>query len=148
MTQRPKTVVLAHTKHWCAMIKRTFPDAHLQWVLDASSLKAEAERNESLAVIMEIRLNSIERDCLEITALRNHWSQCRMFAVGDPEILPWRQLLNETGFAGIYGSLSAATGLANAVKRHAAVAKLTIQPIEERVWADLPWPTAETRSEP
>ena len=144
---KPKIIVLAQSKAWCSLIRRTFAHANLRWVLDADAIQAEAATMGANVAIVEVPIANAEGICQQLSRLINNSSNLKIFAVGDSDLYHWRKLLQVAGVAMSCRSTLEADWLAQAVNRHLRDSMATAhQTLESLVESDLPWPTAEERS--
>ena len=142
-TSKPKIIVLAQSKAWCSLIRRTFTNANLCWVLDADSIEEQAATLGAHVAIVEVPSANAAQLSVVLSLLANNSLNLKIFAVGESELLHWKELLRVAGVAMTCWSTLQTSSLARAMERHwensAAVGH---QRLESLVEANLPWPTA------
>ena len=144
---KPKIIVLAHSKTWSSLIRRTFGHANLRWVLDIDAIEAEAAKSSAHVAIVEIPIANVADFCVQLSRLTNNSSNLKIFAVGGSDLYHWRKLLQVAGVAMSCWSTLQADSLAQAIDRHLENSKTNgHQTLETLVESDLPWPTAERSS--
>jgi len=140
---KPKIIVLAQSKAWCSVIRRTFDQANLCWVLSVDDLKAESEKLGVRAAIVEIPIANVDGLAQKLSLLTNNSTNLKIFAVGDSDLYHWRRLLQVAGIAMSCWSTLQADRLSQSVNLHLKASKTTsLQTLESIVESDLPWTTA------
>ena len=144
--RKPKIIVLAHSKTWCSLIERFFPEANLCWLLDADALLEEATKQNAHAAIVEIPIENVDSVCVKLSEIGNNSQGLKLFSVGDAQLHHWRKLMRVAGIAYSCWSILQADSLKRAVEKHLqTVAQTTSrshQSLESFFESDLPWPTA------
>ena len=144
---KPNIIVLAQSKTWSSLIRRTFGHANLCWVLEADDIEEQAALLNARVAIVEVPINNAAANCLQLSRLTNNSSNLKIFAVGGSALYHWRKPLQVAGVAMTCWSTLQASWLAQAVQRHLENSTPTgHQTLESLVEADLPWPTAAKSS--
>lgn len=144
---KPQIIVLAHSKAWSSLIRRTFAHANLRWVLDADAILEEASNLNAQVAIVEVPIASVADLSVQLSLLTNNSNNLKIFAVGGSDLYRWRRLLRIAGVAMSCWSTLQAGSLAQAVGRHLGNSTATgHQTLESLVESDLPWPTAAKSS--
>ena len=144
---KPSIIVLAHSRTWSSLVRRTFGHAKLCWVLDLDTIEEQAAKHDARVAIVEVPTTSAADMCVQLSHLTNNSSNLKIFTIGSSALCHWRKPLQVAGVAMTCWSTLQASWLAQTVQRHLEnSASSGHQSLESLVEADLPWPTAAKSS--